>query len=112
MNSLRNKVQLIGNVGGTPTVKTLESGAKVASFSIATDDSYKDKEGNKVEQVQWHNVEAWGKVVDIVEKYVDKGSQIGLEGKLVTETYEDKDGVKRYNTKVRLNELLLLGKAN
>ncbi|MFD2517575.1 single-stranded DNA-binding protein [Salinimicrobium flavum] len=110
MNTLRNKVQLIGHVGNAPEILTLESGKKLAKFSIATNETYKNNKGEKITDTQWHNVVAWGKTAELVENYVPKGKEIGVEGKLTSRTYEDKDGIKRYITEVVCNELLLLGK--
>ena len=109
MNSLRNKVQLIGNLGNDPEIITLESGKKLAKFSLATNDSYKDASGQKIDNVQWHNLIAWNKTADIVEKYVTKGKEIAIEGKLTSRSYETKEGEKRYITEVVVNELLMLG---
>ncbi|MFN3756946.1 MAG: single-stranded DNA-binding protein [Flavobacterium sp.] len=108
MNALKNKVQLIGRVGKDPEIKTLNSGKKVATLSLATNDVYVNKQGDKIEQTQWHTVEAWGKTVDIIERFVTKGKEIGLTGKLTTKSYDDKEGNKRYVTKVMINELLLM----
>jgi single-strand DNA-binding protein len=110
MNALRNKVQLIGRLGQDPEIITFDDGNKMAKFSIATDDSYKDKNGEKVERTFWHNVVVRGGLVNIVENYVVKGKEIAIEGKLTNRSYEDKDGNKRYTTEVFCNELLLLGK--
>ena len=110
MNTLRNKVQLIGQVGNAPEIVTLESGRKLAKFSIATNETYKNNKGEKITDTQWHNVVAWGKTAELVENYVPKGKEIGVEGKLTSRTYEDKEGIKRYITEVVCNELLLLGK--
>ena len=109
MNTLKNSVQLIGNLGKDPQVKHLESGKVVANFSIATSETYKDKDGNKVEDTQWHNLKAWGRTAEVAEKYLKKGSKIAIEGKLVHNNYDDKDGNKRYFTEVVINELLMLG---
>ncbi len=109
MNALRNKVQLIGNLGNNPEVITLDSGKKLAKFSIATNESYKNAQGEKVTDTQWHNVIAWNKTAEIIEKYVSKGNEIAVEGKLVTRSYEDKEGIKKYVTEIVVNELLLLG---
>jgi single-strand DNA-binding protein len=109
MNSLRNKVQLIGNLGNDPEIITLASGKKLAKFSLATNDSYKDASGQKIDNVQWHNLIAWNKTADIVEKYVTKGKEIAIEGKLTSRSYETKEGEKRYITEVVVNELLMLG---
>ena len=109
MSTLKNKVQLIGNVGNEPEITNLESGKKVAKFSIATNESYKDSKGEKVTNTQWHNIVAWGKIAEIVEKYVDKGKEVALEGKLMARSYETKEGEKRYVTEVVVDEILLLG---
>ncbi|WP_026776283.1 single-stranded DNA-binding protein [Polaribacter sp. Hel_I_88] len=109
MNSLRNKVQLIGNLGNDPEIITLESGKKLAKFSIATNESYKDASGQKIDNVQWHNLVAWNKTADIIEKYVTKGKEVAIEGKLTSRSYETKEGEKRYITEVVVNELLMLG---
>jgi single-strand DNA-binding protein len=110
MNALRNKVQLIGRLGQDPEIMNFEDGNKMAKFSLATDDSYKDKNGEKVERTQWHNVVVRGGLVNIVENYVAKGKEIAVEGKLTHRSYDDKEGIKRYITEVVCNELLLLGK--
>ncbi|GGW56294.1 single-strand binding protein [Winogradskyella epiphytica] len=110
MNTLRNKVQLIGNLGNDPEITNFESGKTMAKFSIATNDSYKNAKGEKVVDTQWHNIVAWGKTAQIVEKYVTKGKEVAVEGKLTSRSYEDKDGIKRYITEVVCNELLMLGK--
>tara|TARA_B100001146_G_scaffold225031_1_gene245823 strand:+ start:37483 stop:37821 length:339 start_codon:yes stop_codon:yes gene_type:complete len=110
MNALRNKVQLIGNLGNDPEIVTLDSGKKLAKFSMATNETYKNQQGERVTDTQWHNVVAWGKTADLVESYVTKGKEIAIEGKLTHRSYEDKEGVKRYSTEVVCNELLLLGK--
>lgn len=110
MNTLRNKVQLIGNVGNTPEIMTLESGRKLAKFSIARNEAYENSKGEKIVDTQWHNVVAWGKTAELVENYVPKGREIGVEGKLTSRTYEDKDGIKKYITEIVCSELLLLGK--
>ncbi len=108
MNTLRNKVQLIGNLGANPEVKTLDSGKKVARLNIATNETYKNAKGGKVTETQWHTLVAWNKTAEIVEKYLSKGSEVAIEGKLVTRNYDDKDGVKRYVTEIIVNELLML----
>lgn len=110
MNALKNKVQLIGNLGQDPEIVTLDNGSKLAKFSVATSESYKNAQGEKVEDVQWHNVVAWGKTADIVENYLSKGKQVAVEGKLTHRSYETKEGEKRYITEIRCNELLMLGK--
>ncbi len=110
MNAIKNKVQLIGNLGQDPEIVTLESGKKLAKFSIATSETYRNAKGEKVEDTQWHNVVAWGKTADIVENFLTKGKQVALEGKLTHRSYETKEGEKRYITEVTCNELLMLGK--
>ncbi|WP_298137911.1 single-stranded DNA-binding protein [Flavobacterium sp.] len=110
MNTLRNKVQLIGHVGNEPEIKTLEGGKKLANLTIATNEVYYKENGDKVEQTEWHRITAWGKTAEIIEKYVIKGKEIAIEGKLTHRSYDDKDGNKRYITEVVVNELLLIGK--
>lgn len=109
MYALKNKVQLIGNLGNNPEIKTLDGGKKLARFSVATNEVYRNTKGEKVTETQWHNLVAWGKVAEIAEKFLTKGSEIAIEGKLMNRTYNDKDGVKKYFTEVQVNELLLLG---
>ncbi|MEY8849615.1 single-stranded DNA-binding protein [Psychroserpens sp. XS_ASV72] len=110
MSTLRNKVQLIGNLGNDPEIVKLESGKTLAKFSIATNESYKNAEGEKVTDTQWHNVVAWGKTAEIIEKFVTKGKEIAIEGKLTNRSWDDNDGKKHYVTEVVVNELLMLGK--
>ena len=110
MNAMKNTVQLIGNVGNDPEIKNLDGGKKVANLTIATNDSYKNDKGEKVEQTEWHKVVAWGKTAEIIEKYVTKGLQIAIEGKLTHRSYDDKNGEKRYITEVLANDVLFLGK--
>ena len=109
MNSLKNKVQLIGNLGANPEIITLESGKKMAKFSIATNETYKNSRGEKVKDTQWHNVVVWDKTAEIVEKYLSKGNEVAIEGKLVNRNFEDKEGNKRYVTEILVSELLMLG---
>ncbi|MDG1394522.1 MAG: single-stranded DNA-binding protein [Flavobacteriaceae bacterium] len=110
MNTLRNKVQLIGNLGNDPEIITLESGKKLAKFSLATNENYKDANGDKQTKTDWHNIVAWNKTADIIEKYVTKGKEIAIEGKLTNRSYETKEGEKRYITEVVVNEVLMFGK--
>ena len=109
MNTLRNKVQLIGNLGNDPEIITMDSGKKLAKFSIATNETYKNQQGERVTDTQWHNVVAWGKTAEIIEEYVTKGKEVAVEGKLTSRSYDDKEGNKRYTTEVVCNELLMLG---
>lgn len=110
MSTIRNKVQLIGNVGREPEIVNLDSGKKLAKFSVATNENYKNGTGERVTDTQWHNIIAWGKTAELVEKYVNKGKEVGVEGKLTSRSWDDKDGTKRYITEVVCNELLLMGK--
>jgi single-strand DNA-binding protein len=110
MSTLKNKVQLVGNTGNDPEIITLESGKKLAKLTIATNESYKNDKGEKVTDTQWHNVVAWGKTAEIIEKYVVKGNHLAVEGKLTHRTYDDKNGEKRYITEIVLSELVMLGK--
>ncbi|MDP4599597.1 MAG: single-stranded DNA-binding protein [Polaribacter sp.] len=110
MSTLRNKVQLIGNLGSNPEIITLDGGKKIAKFSIATNESYKNAQGEKVTDTQWHNVVAWNKTADIIEKYLEKGNEVAIEGKLTSRSYDTKEGEKRYITEIVINELLMLGK--
>jgi single-strand DNA-binding protein len=109
MYALKNKVQLIGNLGNPPEVHNTESGKKLVRFSVATNESYRNAKGEKVTETQWHNLIAWGKVADIAEKYLAKGTEVVIEGKLVHHNYTDKEGNKKYVTEIQVNELLLLG---
>ena len=110
MNALRNKVQLIGHVGQEPEIKSLDGGKKLANLTIATNEVYYKENGDKVENTEWHRITAWGKTAEIIEKYVIKGKEIAIEGKLTHRSYDDKDGNKRYITEVVANEVLLIGK--
>ncbi len=107
---MRNKVQLIGHVGQEPEIKTFDGGKKLANITLATNESYTNNKGEKVEQTEWHRITAWGKTAEIIEKYVTKGKEIAIEGKLTHRSYDDKDGNKRFVTEVVANELLLIGK--
>ena len=109
MYALKNKVQLIGNLGGKPEVKELESGKKLATFSLATSESYRNSKGEKVTETLWHRLVAWGKIADVAEKYLDKGKEIAIEEKLVSRSYNDKSGNKKFITEVQVSEMLLLG---
>ncbi len=105
-----NKVQLIGNVGGAPEIRTLDKGDTVAQFSIATSRSWTARDGGKEERTEWHNCKAWGKLADIVGEYVVKGQQVYVEGRLETRSWDADDGSKRYRTEVVVSELLMLGR--
>lgn len=110
MYALKNKVQLIGNLGNAPEIKIMEGGKKMARFSMATSETYKNTKGERVKETQWHNLVAWGSVAEIAAKYLQKGREIAIEGKLVNRNYTDKSGVKKYITEIQVNELLLIGK--
>ena len=107
MKSMRNSVHLIGRLGKDPEIKTYNE-RKRATFSLATTDTYKNQKGEKVEDTQWHNVVIWGKLAGIVEKYIKKGDEIAVEGKLVHRSYES-NGDKKFVTEVDVNDLLMLG---
>jgi single-strand DNA-binding protein len=104
-----NKVILVGNLGKDPEVRYLEGGTAVANFSLATTESYKDKQGNRIEQTEWHNIVVWRGLAEVAEKYLKKGSQVYVEGKLRTRSYDDKDGVKRYSTEIVAENMTMLG---
>ena len=103
-----NRATILGRVGKDPEVRNLENGTTVANFSIATSESYKDKSGNKVEKVEWHNIVLWKGLADIAAKYVKKGDLIYIEGKITTRSWE-KDGSKHYTTEIVGNEMKMLG---
>ncbi|WP_422858595.1 single-stranded DNA-binding protein [Flagellimonas sp. S174] len=109
MSMIKNHVQLIGNVGQDPIITNLESGKKVARFSVATNENYKDSKGEKQMDTNWHTIVAWGKTAEIVEQYVVKGKEVGIAGKLKTRTYATDDGNQRYVTEVVAGEILLMG---
>ncbi len=101
---------LIGNVGGDPNVRYLEGNAKVASFTLATTERYKDRSGEQRENTEWHNIVAWRSTADVVENYVKKGTQLYIEGKIRTRNYTDQSGVKKYVTEIVADSIQLLGK--
>lgn len=107
MNTVKNRVQLIGNLGATPEVKNLENGNKVARFSVATSENYLNKKGEKITATQWHNVVAWGNLAGIAEKLLQKGNEVVIDGKLSSRSYTAKDGAKKYITEVVASELFL-----
>ena len=110
MNALRNSVRLIGNLGEDPKVRKLDSGKTVANFSIATNEIYRDSKGDKQSETTWHRLVAWGKQAEIAEKYLKKGSEIALEGKLTNRSYDGKNGEKQYVTEILVNSILMLDK--
>lgn len=109
MSTLRNKVQLIGHLGGNPEIKNFDSGKKLATFSLATTENYIGKNGERLKETQWHQIICWGKQADITEKYLSKGKEVLLEGKITYETWEDKEGIKKNSTKIVVHEIILLG---
>ncbi|HNR20596.1 MAG: single-stranded DNA-binding protein [Bacteroidetes bacterium] len=110
MNSLRNSVRLIGNLGTAPEVKNLDNGNKVARIALATNETYNNAKGEKVTETTWHNLVAWGKTAEIAEKYLDKGKEVAIEGKLTSRSYTTKEGEKKYITEIVINEFLMLDK--
>ena len=105
-----NKVILIGNLGKDPEVRYLEGGSAVANFSLATTESYKDKTGKRIDQTEWHNIVVWRGLAEVAEKYLKKGMQIYLEGKIRSRTWDDKEGNKRYTTEIVGDSFTILGK--
>lgn len=105
-----NKAILVGNVGNDPEVKYLEGGTAVARFSLATTEVYKNRSGERVSQTEWHNVVVWRQLAEFTEKYISKGRQLYVEGKITNRTWEDKDGNKRYTTEIVANSIQLLGR--
>lgn len=108
MNNLRNSVRLIGWLGITPQLRGFDNGKKMARFSLATSETYRGKNGEKTKETQWHNIVAWGNLADIAAKYLKKGGEIAIEGKLVNRTYNDDQGNVRYHTEVVVKNLLML----
>ncbi len=110
MSTLRNKVVLIGHLGNAPEIINTENGNKLAKFSMATNETYLDKKGEKVETTQWHYIVAWNGAATIAERFLNKGKEVAIEGKLNSRSYEDKEGNQRYITEIIANEIVLLGK--
>ena len=104
-----NKVILVGNLGADPEVRHLESGSKVANISVATSENYTNRNGERVEQTEWHRVELWDKLADLCEQYLSKGRTVYIEGKIKTNTYQDKDGITRYDKKIRATNMTFIG---
>lgn len=105
-----NKAILVGNVGNDPEVRYLEGGTSVARFSLATTENYKNKSGERVSQTEWHNIVAWRQLAELTEKFITKGRQLYIEGRITNRSWEDKDGNKRYTTEIVANSIQLLGK--
>jgi single-strand DNA-binding protein len=109
-SSLNNSVRIIGNLGMTPEIKNFGNEKKIAKFSVATSESFKNANGEKEQITQWHNIVVFGKLAGIVEKYMQKGQMIALEGQLTNRSYIDKSGNKKYITEIKANEIQMLGK--
>lgn len=110
MNNLRNSVQLIGNLGRDVDLTNFDSGSMKASFTLATNDFYKNNKGEKMQDTQWHNIVAWGKLAENMKAFLNKGSEVVVKGKLVSRSYDDKEGNKKYVTEIVANEFFSLGK--
>lgn len=110
MHSLRNRISLIGYVGGRPDVRTLANGLLMARFDLATTEAYKGRDGNRLYETQWHSLIAWDKTADIISRYVHKGQQIVVEGKIISRDYTDELGIKRYVTEIEVCGLVLLSR--
>ena len=108
MNALRNKVQLIGNLGMNPQVKEFDGGKKLVKFSLATNESYKNNEGKRISETQWHSMIAWGNTATYVEKFLKQGMQVAIDGKLINRIYTDKQGIKRFLTEIQINEVMIV----
>lgn len=109
MSTLRNSVQLIGRLGADPEKTTYGENKSRVRFSLATNDYFRDKDGERQEETQWHNIVAFGKTAEIAEKYLKKGDEVALGGKITYRSWDDKEGNKHYITEVILSDLLLLG---
>ena len=107
-----NKVILVGNLGADPEMRHLESGSKVATINVATSESYTNKSGERVEQTEWHRVELWDRLAELGEQYLSKGRTVYIEGKIRTNTYQDKDGITRYDKRIRATNMTFLGGRN
>jgi single-strand DNA-binding protein len=108
MSSLANRVTLIGNLGQDPETKTTETGKKVTHFTLATKDGYKNSEGQRITETTWHNIVAWNGLADVAERFLKKGKEVAVEGRIVYKNYEDKKGVTKYITEIVLSDLELL----
>lgn len=109
MNALRNKVQLIGRLGQDPEVRTLESGKKVAHFNLATNESYKNSEGTKIDETTWHSIVAWNGLAELTSRYLSKGKEVCIEGRISYRTYTDKNGIQKNITEIVASDLVMLG---
>jgi len=109
MNALRNSVRLIGHAGDAPKIIQLESGRKIANFSVATNESYVDNAGNRKSETTWHRLVAYGPVANTAEKYIQKGVEVAIEGKLTNRSWDDKEGQKHYITEIVVNQMMVVG---
>lgn len=109
MSNLRNSVRLMGHLGQNPELRTTPTGKKVANFSLATNENYTDANGEKITETMWHSLIAWGRQADIAEKYLEKGKEICIEGKISNRNYVDKNGIKKYVTEIIVSDILMLG---
>jgi single-strand DNA-binding protein len=112
MNKMKNRVQLIGHLGSDPEIKTFSGQGKLAKFSLATNETFKNVKGEKVVETQWHNLLAWGLTAVFAEKYLHKGTEVAIEGKLINRNYTSKEGIKKYTTEVEVTEVLILKQVN
>jgi single-strand DNA-binding protein len=112
MADFKNKVQLTGNLGNKPDIRVTDKGKKYARFSLATNEFYKNAKGEGVSNTYWHNIVAWGKTAEVAEQILDKGIEVSVEGKLVSRSYTDKEGLKRYITEVEVNQINLVSGNN
>jgi single-strand DNA-binding protein len=110
MNGLRNSVRLIGHLGDNPKMRKLDSEKSVANFSVATNETFRDQNGNKMSETTWHKLVAWGKQAEVAEKYLKKGTEIAVEGKLTNRSYEDKNGETHFVSEIIVNSILVLDK--
>lgn len=110
MSSVRNSVQLVGNLGKDVEIKEFDSGSVMVSFTLATNEYYKNSKGEKVQETQWHKVVAWGKLGELMHKYLAKGSEVLVKGRLVSRTYNDKEGNTRYVTEVIANDFIVFSR--
>jgi len=109
MNALRNRVQLIGRLGQDPEIRTLENGKKVAHFNLATNESYRNSEGNRIDETTWHSIVAWNGLAELSSKFLGKGKEVCIEGRISYHTYTDKNGIQKNITEIVASDLVMLG---
>ncbi len=112
MSNMKNQVRLIGNLGMDPEIKEVGTNRKLAKFSLATNETYRNDKGERITETQWHNLIGWGRIAIICEKYLKKGAEIAVEGKLNNRSYVDREGHKRYVSEVVVSDMVLLGSRN